>query len=181
MQAMEPRSSHRVRDATGDDAAACAAIYAPYVRDSAITFETRSPGADEMAQRIAGCAERHAWLVLEDDGEVVGFAYGSPHRERAAYRWTCEVSVYVQQGLRRTGAGRALYEALLARLALRGYRVALAGITLPNEPSAGLHAALGFEPVGTYRRVGWKHGAWHDVAWMQKAIGEQRDPPAEPV
>ena len=170
-----------VRDATADDAPACAAIYAPYVGDTAITFEYDVPGAPEMARRIAACAAQHAWLVLEDDGQVVGYAYGGRHKERAAYRWSCEVSVYLRMGLRRTGAGRALYEALLARLEQRGYRVAIAGMTLPNEASAGLHRALGFEPVGTYRRVGWKHGAWHDVGWWQRPLALCASPPPEPL
>ena len=177
---MTARPHRRIRDATAADAAACARIYAPYVTGTAITFETEAPDAAEMARRIAACAERHAWLVLEDDGAVAGYAHGGPHKERAAYRWSCEVSVYLQQGLRRTGAGRALYEALLARLTERGYRVAIAGMTLPNEASAGLHEALGFEPAGIYRRVGWKHGAWHDVSWVHRPLGHGPDPPAEP-
>jgi L-amino acid N-acyltransferase YncA len=169
-----------VRAATGRDARACAAIYAPYVTDTAVSFELEPPGAAEVAGRIAAAAARHAWLVLEDAGRVVGFAYGQPFRERAAYRWACETSIYLELGRRRTGGGRALYQALLARLAERGYREAVAGMTLPNEASEGLHRALGFEPVGVYRRVGWKHGAWHDVAWMQRTIGTGEDPPAEP-
>jgi phosphinothricin acetyltransferase len=172
-----------VRDATAADAEACAAIYAPYVTDTPITFETEVPTAEEMARRIAAAAERHAWLVLEDDGRVVGYAYGGLYKERPAYRWACEVSVYVDSTRRRTGAGRALYEALLARLAARGYRVAVAGMTLPNDASVGLHRALGFEPVGTYRRIGYKHGAWHDVAWTQRALAADDasdDQPPEP-
>jgi L-amino acid N-acyltransferase YncA len=169
-----------VRAATGRDARACAAIYAPYVTDTAVSFELEPPGAAEVAGRIAAAAARHAWLVLEDAGRVVGFAYGQPFRERAAYRWACETSIYLELGRRRTGGGRVLYQALLARLAERGYLQAVAGMTLPNEASEGLHRALGFEPVGVYRRVGWKHGAWHDVAWVQKTIGTGEDPPAEP-
>ena len=169
-----------VRDATAQDADACAAIYRPYVTDTAITFEYEPPTAEQMAERIAAAQRAHAWLVLEDDGRVVGYAYAGPYKERAAYRWACEVSVYLEQGRRRGGGGRALYEALLARLTERGYRTAIAGMALPNEASVGLHRALGFEPVGTYRRIGWKHGAWHDVAWVQRPLGEHMDPPAEP-
>ena len=160
-----------VRDATERDAEACAAIYAPYVTDTAISFETEPPDAAAMAERIAAAQRTHAWLVCEQDGRVVGYAYGGPFRTRAAYRLSCEVSVYVERGRRRTGAGRALYEALLARLTERGYRTALAGMTLPNDASVALHRALGFEPVGTFRRVGYKHGAWHDVAWTQRMLG----------
>ena len=169
-----------LRDATGRDAPACAAIYAPYVTDTAISFELEPPTVADMAGRIAAAADRHAWLLLEDAGRVVGFAYGQAFAQRAAYRWACQTSIYLEVGRRRTGGGRALYEALLARLAGRGYRRAFAGMTLPNEASVGLHRALGFEPVGVYRRVGWKHGAWHDVAWVQKTIGRDQDPPAEP-
>jgi phosphinothricin acetyltransferase len=133
-----------------------------------------------MARRIAAAQRTHAWLVLEDDGRVVGYAYGIPWRPRAAYRWACEVSVYLERGRGRTGAGRALYAALLPRLAARGYRTALAGMTLPNDASVGLHRALGFEPVGTFRRVGYKHGAWHDVAWAQIMLAGGDEPPAEP-
>ncbi len=177
-------SSRRVRDATPADGAACAAIYEPYVLETAITFETEPPSAEQMAARIATAVERHAWLVLEEDRRVVGYAYGAVFSARAAYRWACEVSVYCERAGRRTGAGRMLYEALLARLAARGYRVAAAGMTLPNDASVGLHRAMGFEPVGTYRRIGYKHGAWHDVAWAQCALdaygGASDEPPREP-
>jgi L-amino acid N-acyltransferase YncA len=171
----------RVREAQAADAAACAAIYAPYVDDTAITFETQPPEAAEMARRIETARAAHAWLVLEHDGRVVGYAYGGRFAARPAYRWACEVSVYLELGRRRTGGGRALYEALLARLTERGYRMAVAGMTLPNEASEGLHRALGFQPVGVYRRIGYKLGAWHDVAWMQRPLGEAEGQPAEPA
>jgi L-amino acid N-acyltransferase YncA len=170
-----------VRPATLDDAAACAAVYAPYVTDTAVSFELEPPSAAMMGERIARATRRHAWLVLEDDdGRVVGYAYGGPFAPRAAYRFACEVSVYLEMGCRRAGGGRALYEALLPRLAERGYRHAIAGMTLPNDASAGLHHALGFEPVGVYRRVGFKNGAWHDVAWVQKTIAPDDAPVVEP-
>jgi L-amino acid N-acyltransferase YncA len=169
-----------IRDATERDAEACAAIYAPYVTDTAITFELAPPTPAEMADRIAAAQRAHAWLVLVDGAHVVGYAYGSPHKTRAAYRWSCEVSVYLERGRRRTGGGRALYTELLDRLAARGFRSAVAGMTLPNDASVGLHRAMGFQPVGTYRRIGWKHGRWHDVAWVQRVLGTDEDPPAEP-
>jgi L-amino acid N-acyltransferase YncA len=167
-----------VREATPADAAACAGIYAPYVEDTAISFEVVPPSATEMAARIAGAV---AWLVLEQDGRVVGYAYAGPFAPRAAYRWACEVSVYLERGRDRRGGGRALYEALLAQLRDRGYLMAVAGMTLPNPASEGFHRALGFEPVGTYRRIGYKHGAWHDVAWTQKLLAPGGEPPAEPT
>jgi len=171
----------RVRNATPADAAACAAIYAPYVTGTAATFETDPPTRSEMSERITKALRDHAWLVLEQDGRVVGYAYGGPFKARAAYRWSCEVSVYLEQGRARRGGGRKLYAALLGRLARRGYLTAAAGTTLPNEASVALHAAMGFEPVGTYRRIGYKHGAWHDVAWMQKTLAAGQDPPTEPT
>jgi phosphinothricin acetyltransferase len=169
-----------IRDASEADAEACAAIYAPYVTDTAITFELDPPSPADMTQRISTAQRTHAWLVLDDEGRVVGYAYGGPYKDRPAYRWSCEVSVYLELGRRRTGGGRALYEALLARLAERGYRTALAGMTLPNDASVGLHRAMGFEPVGTYRRIGYKHGAWHDVAWTHRVLIPGDGPPAEP-
>ncbi|GAB3458540.1 GNAT family N-acetyltransferase [Actinophytocola sediminis] len=169
-----------IRDATELDGVACAAVYRPYVTFTTITFESAPPSPEAMAGRIAAASRAHSWLVLEDLGRVVGYAYGGEYKERPAYRWACEVSVYLEWGRRRTGAGRALYEALFARLAARGYRTALAGVTLPNEASVGLHLALGFEPIGTFRRIGWKYGAWHDVAWSQRPLAIGADPPAEP-
>ena len=167
-----------VRDAVPSDAGRCAEVYAPYVTDAAISFETEPPTAAEMAARIARAQERHAWLVAEDGGTVIGYAYGGEWMTRAAYRWTCTVSVYLEAGRRRTGAGRALYEALFERLAGRGYRTALAGVTQPNPASEGLHRALGFEPVGTFARVGFKHGSWHDVTWFQRPLTSETGPPA---
>jgi phosphinothricin acetyltransferase len=169
-----------IRDAVAADAERCAAIYAPYVRDTAISFESEPPSAEEMEARIAECQLRHAWLVLEQAGDVVGYAYGGPFMTRAAYQWATAVSVYLDPSRHRSGGGRALYEALFERLAARGHRTALAGIALPNDASTGLHRALGFELVGTYRRVGWKLGRWHDVAWYQRPLGDDEGPP-EPL
>lgn len=182
---MTPQGGSRVRSATVADAGACRAIYAPYVEDTAISFEERPPDEAEMRERILASLETHAWVVLEAPGAgVVGYAYGGPHKPRAAYRWACEVSVYVAPGRRRTGAGRVLYDDLLERLAARGFLVALAGMTLPNPASEGLHRSLGFEDVGTWRRIGWKHGAWHDTHWMQRPLGEAAtglaEEPADP-
>lgn len=169
-----------VRDATAADAAVCAAIYAPYVTGTAITFEVDPPTVDEMAERIAKARSTHAWLVLEDEGQVVGYAYAGPMKPRPAYRWSCEVSVYVAPNRHRTGAGRTLYNALFDRLTQRGYRTAIAGVTLPNPASEALHKSLGFEPIGIYRNIGWKLGSWHDVAWSQRPLAKYPDPPEEP-
>lgn len=169
---------HRIRDASAEqDAAACAALYAPYVTDTPVTFELVPPTPAEMAGRIAAAVGSHAFLVAEADDRIVGYAYGGAHHARAAYRWACEVSIYLETGRRRTGLGRELYTLLLDRLAERGFRTAVAGMSLPNAASAG-HRTMGFEPVGTYRRIGWKFDRWHDVAWTQRQLGPQDgDPP----
>lgn len=167
-----------VRDATAADAAACAAIYAPYVTGTPITFETDVPDERTFAERIEAALARHAWLVAEQEGIVVGYAYGGVWRSRPAYRYACETTVYLRQDLRRSGTGRALMTALLDRLADLGYRRALAGVTLPNAASVGLHEALGFRPAGVFERVGWKRGAWHDVGWWQRDLqADELDPP----
>ena len=152
------------------DAAACAAIYAPFVSDNWISFELVAPTADEMAGRIADYGASHAWLVAEIGGEVAGYAYGSPHRARAAYASSCDVAVYVDPAHSRRGLGSALYAALFPVLADKGFHAAFAGIALPNDASVGLHEAMGFTPVGTYREVGWKMGGWRDVGWWQRLL-----------
>lgn len=160
-----------IRSATTDDAAACARIYAPYVTDTVVSFETEPPTPEEMADRIESALAEHAWLVLETEGksglEVVGYAYATQHRSRAAYRWACDVSIYLDQECRGKGAGKALYAALFPVLKERGYHRALAGIAIPNDASIGIHRSFGFTEVGTYRRIGKKFDAWHDVTWMQ--------------
>ena len=171
---MNGRGSVRfgVRDALDErDIAGCLEIYAPYVRDTAVSFEEHVPTVAEFAQRVRETTATHPWLVLEESEQIVGFAYGSRHRARAAYRWAADVTVYVASTHHHLGAGSLLYRELMRRLRLQGYQVACAGITLPNEASIGLHRALGFEPVGVYRRIGFKHGAWHDVSWWQLRAG----------
>ena len=160
-----------IRPAEPDrDAAGCAAIYAPYVTESWISFELEAPDAGEIAARMADYGASHAWLVAEVDGVMAGYAYGSPHRTRAAYSSSCDVAVYVDPAHAWCGIGRALYGELLPLLAGKGYHAAFAGIALPNEASIGLHEAMGFAPVGIYREVGWKLGGWRDVGWWQRLL-----------
>jgi len=170
-----------IRDADPQrDGAACAAIYAPHVESSAVSFEEVAPDATEMATRIAATLATHSWLVAERGGGVAGFAYSSRHRERAAYRWAADVSVYVDSDSRRAGVGRAHYTELLSRLRTQGFQTACAGITLPNAASLALHESFGFEPVGVYRRIGWKAGAWRDVGWWQLELAPPAtEPPTE--
>ena len=173
----------KIRSADPDrDAAACAAIYAPHVEASATSFEAQPPTAAELADRIERTVATHPWLVAENDGGVIGFAYACEHRTRAAYRWAADVSIYLAEPNRGQGLGRALYEVLLERLREQRFRVACAGVTLPNEASVRLHESLGFTPVGVYRRIGWKAGAWRDVGWWQLDLSpDGEDPPEEPL
>lgn len=156
-----------VRPAGAEDARACVAIYRPFIEHTAVTFETEVPTSAEMATRIADARATHEWLVLEHDDTVIGYAYAHGFSPRAAYQWSTETSIYIASGHHRAGGGRKLYTQLLKRLGDRGYRRAFAGITQPNQASTNFHRSFGFEHAGLYRRVGWKHGRWHDVAWMQ--------------
>lgn len=179
--AARPTTSLRHVDAQRDGAT-CAAIYAPFVDAAATSFEAVAPDVGQFEQRIAEATRTHPWLVLEDAGRVTAFAYASPHRSRAAYRWATEVGIYVDAAHQRTGAGRRLYAALFELLRRQNLRIAVAGITLPNDASIGLHRALRFEPIGVQRAIGWKLGAWHDVSWWQLALAPGDDgPPAEPL
>ncbi|MGI9408828.1 MAG: arsinothricin resistance N-acetyltransferase ArsN1 family B [Hyphomicrobiaceae bacterium] len=162
-----PARSFEIRPATTSDAASIAAIYAPIVEHTAISFEEAPPAANEMAQRIAATLERFAYLVADEDGAVMGYAYAGAHRARPAYRWSVDVSVYVGDTARGKGVGKALYTDLLSRLEQAGYHAAFAGITLPNAASVALHESVGFIPVGVYREVGFKFDRWHDVGWWQ--------------
>jgi phosphinothricin acetyltransferase len=165
----------------GRDAAACAAIYGPFVRDTVASLEEVAPDERELAERIKRISLTHPWLVAEVDGAVAGFAYASEHRQRASYRWAADVAVYLDPAYHRRGIGRALYDQLLKLLVRQGLRIACAGITLPNDASVALHEAFGFQPIGVYRRIGWKAGAWRDVGWWQlELVAPGAGPPAEP-
>jgi L-amino acid N-acyltransferase YncA len=152
-----------IRLATPHNAPGVQAIYTPVVRETAISFEWELPTVDDMGKRIGEVVERMPWLVCEHRGEVLGYAYASPHRVRAAYQWSVDVSVYVHARARRSGVGRGLYRSLLALLVLQGFYHAYAGITLPNPASVGLHGSLGFEPVGAARVT---------TSWLLASLGE---------
>ena len=169
-----------IRLATEADAAAVQAVYAPYVRDTPISFETEPPPVEEMARRIRAVLEHAPWLVCERDGSVVGYAYAGRFHSRAAYRWTVEVTVYVDRSQRRSGVGGALYTGLLDVLRLQGFRIAVAVITVPNPASVGLHERLGFERTALLPSLGFKHGRWHDVGWWTLELHDPGDAPPEP-
>jgi L-amino acid N-acyltransferase YncA len=170
-----------IRVAREDDAAAIAAIYAPIVERTPISFEVDPPDAAEFVRRIRGTTEQYPWLVDERDGLVAGYAYASQHHVRAAYQWSANVTVYIDERARRRGVGRGLYASLFRILATQGYYNAYAGITLPNAGSVGLHEAMGFVPVGVYREAGFKLGRWYDVGWWQLRLREKTDTPHSPV
>ena len=165
-----------IRVATAADAEAVAAIYAPYVMQTAISFEETAPSPAEMAARMAKVLPTHPFLVFEESGRILGYAYGGAHNERAAYRWSANVSVYVAVDAHRRGIGRALYARLIDMLRRQGFHSLYGGITLPNAKSVGLHEAMGFTHVGIYREVGFKFGRWHDVGYWR--LGLSDGPPA---
>lgn len=159
-----------IRSATPGDAPDIQAIYAPIVEHTVISFEEIVPSVEDMAQRIEETLKTHPYLVAENEGTVIGYAYGSKHRTRSAYRTSADVTVYVAEQARGSGVGKLLYRHLLDALAKGGYHAAFAGITLPNPASVGLHEAVGFVPVGIYKEVGSKFGQWHDVGWWQRIL-----------
>lgn len=172
-----------IRHAEARDAAGCLTLYAPFADGTAVSFEDPAPSLSEFEHRIERVGRTHAFLVAEDGEQIAGFAYAGVHRERPAYRWSAEVSVYLGEHHRGQGLGRALYEPLFGLLQQQGYRVLLAGISLPNPASVGLHLALGFDEIGVYGRIGWKAGAWRDVMWLARQLGPdtfETEPPASP-
>ncbi len=173
--------NRKVRLATPDDASQIAAIYAPYVLDTPISFELEPPTEAMMRSTITNILTRMPWLVCENENGVVGYSYASAHHARAAYRWSVDVAIYIDRDHRRMGIGKALYSALLPVLAELNYYSAIAGITLPNAGSVGLHEAMGFAPVAVYPNVGYKLGQWYDVGWWQKTLRELDEVPREPI
>lgn len=170
-----------IRLASRDDADEIADIYRPFVASTIISFETVAPGPMEMADRIAATLTSYPWLVCEWDCGIAGYAYATRHRERKAYQWSVDASAYVHPRYTRRGIGAGLYRSLFAILSAQGFVNAYAGIALPNPASVGLHESAGFRPVGVYRSVGYKLGAWHDVGWWERALQNHEAAPSEPV
>jgi L-amino acid N-acyltransferase YncA len=166
-----------IRIARAHDAPEIHAIYAPIVETTAISFEIEPPTVAQMRERVVETLRQFPWLVSVDDhGSVQGYAYACRHRERAAYQWCVDTAAYVRSDRRGCGMGTRLYQALFAELVTLGYYQAFAGITLPNDASVALHESVGFVPVGVYRNVGFKLGAWRDVGWWQKSLQPLRTP-----
>ena len=171
----------RLRRASPEDAAALAAIYAPYVTDSAVSFETEPPDAEAMRARSEAPGDLYPWLIAEEEGALLGYAYASAFRPRPAYRYAVETSVYLAAASQGRGIGTGLYGALIRTLEAQGFAQAIGAITLPNAASVKLHAALGFVEAGVYRQVGYKMGRWHDVGLWQRTLAPATNPPTEPV
>lgn len=170
-----------IRPARRDDARACLEIYGPIVAGTHTSFEAEVPSVSAFGERIAATTRTHPWLVAVSDDDVAGFAYARPHRERAAYRFSVEVSVFVGEGFRRSGVGRRLYAELLDTLRRQGYYNAYAVISLPNETSVAFHESLGFALAGVFRKTGYKFGRWYDVGWWALRLKDDADPVKEPV
>jgi L-amino acid N-acyltransferase YncA len=169
-----------IRMATAADGAACAAIYAPIVATTAISFELEPPTEAEMAARITAALSYAPWLVYEVEGAIAGYAYASRHRDRAAYQWSVDVSAYTHPAYQRRGIGALLYRRLFELLRVQGFYAAHAGITLPNAPSVAFHEALGFRQIGVFPLVGYKFGEWRDVGWWQLELCMREGTPQPP-
>ncbi len=170
-------TARHVRLASPDDGPACATIYAPYVTGTAVSFELVPPDGPEIADRIARTIVRTPWVVVELDGVVRGFAYAGRFRDRPAYDWAAETTVYVDRAFQGRGLGRAAMRAILAILRLQGFHSAIAGVTLPNPASVSLHLRLGFERVGLFEDAGWKDGAWHGVEFFALRLSPREAAP----
>ena len=175
-----PPIDPRIRTARREDAPEIHAIYAPYVRDTVVSFEMEPPGIDVMARRIDAILPSFPWLVWAEHGRVAGYAYASRHMDRVGYQWSVNVSAYVHRDFHRRGIGGALYRELLGLLRRQGYFNAYGGITLPNAASVALHESVGFEPLCVYRGVGFKMGRWRDVGWWHLRLAELPANPAPP-
>ena len=170
-----------IRLAAPADAAAIANIYRPIVESTTISFETEAPDEAEVRRRIAETLTAYPWLVCQREGQIAGYAYATKHRVRSAYRWSVDTSVYVHPDFQRRGIGQGLYRSLFAILTAQGFFNAYAGIALPNPASVALHERVGFRPIGVFKNVGYKVGAWRDVGWWQLALNEPTREPQPPL
>ncbi len=174
------KNRFEIRLITEKDTSAVLEIYRPYVLNSVISFEYEVPSYQEYQERIHNVIAEYPWLVCLYDDEIIGFAYAGKHRYRTAYQWSPECTVYLAPKVHRQGIARILYEALFSILRLQGYFNVFAGVALPNEKSIGFHKALGFEEIGIFKKVGYKHGNWHDTQWFQLQLSAYIDQPHTP-
>lgn len=170
-------SQTNIRLVRESDCQALLEIYGPFVTHTTVSFEYELPTEEEFRGRIRSYSEKYPWLVCELDGKVVGYAYASKHRDRTAYQWSVEVSVYVHPEYHKKHIAKALYTALFEILELQGFISAYAGVAIPNEKSRGFHVSFGFKPIGIYHKVGYKLGKWLDTEWFERDIAT---PYAEP-
>jgi phosphinothricin acetyltransferase len=173
--------TYTIRLAEKKDYAAILEIYTPFITDTAITFDCDVQSVEEFSKKIDETMLRFPWLVCELNNEVVGYAYASKHRDRSAYQWSVESSVYVSPGLHQKGVGRSLYAVLFELLSMQDVINVYAGITLPNTKSERFHEAIGFQTIGVYKNIGYKLGRWHDVKWMELSLSQHPIPPRTPI
>jgi phosphinothricin acetyltransferase len=171
----------KIRFAQPSDAAGILAIYAPFCESTCVTYEVVAPTMTQMEERIAHITSEYPWLIGEIDGQIAGYVYGSRYRERKAYQWAVNVAVYVDPNQHRRGLARILYETLFEILRVEGFYKALAGISLPNPASVGLHERLGFRPSAIIPGVGYKLGRWLDVGWWQLDLQPRGSEPGDPL
>ena len=170
-----------VRLATPSDAASILSIYAPYIEHTSLTFETVTPSKKDFAERIRTYLDNWPWLVAEHDGIIIGYAYASRYRERTAYQWCTEVSVYIDEAFQQRKTGYALYNCLFEILRQQGFRNIYAVINLPNEKSVSFHESMGFTWFATFEQVGYKLGKWKNVGWWRKTVNDFGSEPQAPV
>ncbi|OQY95603.1 MAG: hypothetical protein B6D37_05365 [Sphingobacteriales bacterium UTBCD1] len=170
-----------IRLATPEDAQGILNIYSPYIQNTSFTFETEIPSVSAFAERISDYLKQWPWLVCEINGGIAGYCYGGKYRERTAYQWCVESSIYIHDDFQKHGIGKALYDVLIEILKRQGFRNVYAVINLPNEKSVAFHEGLGFTYFATYEKVGYKLGKWKSVGWWQLSINEYDDEPSPPI
>lgn len=168
-----------IRLARSEDAEGVLAIYTPYVEETNITFDYDVEEAKIFCQKIDEMLEEFPWIIAEHRGKIVGYAYAKKHRDRTAYRWCAESSIYVHNDYQGRGLAKLLYEALLEALNTQNVINVYAGIAQPNESSTMFHIKMGFTPVGVYKKVGYKNGQWHDVLWVHRSLKKHPEKPEE--
>ena len=173
--------SYKIRQVQLSDAEQILKVYAPFITDTCISFEYVVPSVEEFAQRIAGISAEYPYIVLEEDGEIVGYAYAHRYLERVAYSWDVEVTIYLAPKVQGKGLGVVLYDALEKLLALQNIKNLYSCITGDNVHSIEMHRSMGYELIGTFPKAGFKHDRWLDVVWMAKTIGEKESAPLEVV